>query len=120
MTGDHEVRVDPVLDDGTGDPTSAETQYWAVLWDGDDISQPRTLVRRRPSAEGPVEEIFGGQGVWRPTGVLALHRLHMGEHELSPLSRDAALAFEQARLDGLLPRTRDGSGADRGEGGARA
>lgn len=78
-----------------------ETQYWAVLWDGDDISRPRTIVRSRPSDDGPVEEILGGEGTWRPTGVLALHRLNLYEHELAPLAPEAAVAFEQARLDRL-------------------
>jgi hypothetical protein len=75
-------------------PETTETQYWAVLGGRD--GGPRTLVRRRPTPERAVEEILEADGRWHTTGVLALHRLNMYEHELRPISADEALAYEKA------------------------
>ncbi|WP_028045844.1 hypothetical protein [Cellulomonas sp. URHE0023] len=75
---------------------TAETEYFALLWDGDDVSAPRTILRRRPAPEGAIEEMLRGDGAWYSTGVLALVRLNMYEHEVQPISIAAALDFERS------------------------
>ncbi|WP_456786598.1 hypothetical protein [Cellulomonas sp. P5_C5] len=73
----------------------AETEYFALLWDGDDVSRPRTVVRRRPTPEGTAEEILRADGAWDSTNVLMLAELNMYEKELRPISATAALEFER-------------------------
>ncbi|MBO0919808.1 hypothetical protein J1G42_03075 [Cellulomonas sp. zg-ZUI222] len=79
-----------------------QTEYFALLWDGDDIAHPRAVLRRRPAPEQPFEEILRADGTWENTGILALVRLNMYEHDVQPISADAALEFERRLLSGGL------------------
>lgn len=72
-----------------------DIEYFALLWDGDDISAPRTILRRRPTPEGQVSEILRADGAWHTTGILLLVRMNMYEHEVEPISATAALDFER-------------------------
>jgi hypothetical protein len=72
-----------------------EPQYWALLWDGDEVSRPRTIVRRRTASEHTVDEILRADGTWQTSGVLVLAELDMYEHELEPIDAAAALDFER-------------------------
>lgn len=74
---------------------TADTEHWALLWDGDDTSRPRSVVRRRATPEGWAEEILRGDGAWHSAGIIALARLHMYEHDLQPISAADALDFER-------------------------
>lgn len=72
-----------------------QTEYFALLWDGDDLARPRTILRRRPAPGTWEEEILLGDGTWERTGVLALVRLNMFEDDVQPISTEAALEFER-------------------------
>lgn len=74
---------------------SPQTEYFALLWDGDDLARPRTILRRRPAPGTWEEEILLGDGTWERTGVLALVRLNMFEDDVQPISTEAALEFER-------------------------
>lgn len=80
---------------------TADTEYWALLWDGDHISQPRTVLRRRATPEGWAEEILRGDGAWHSTGIIALARLNMYEHDLQPIEEADALDFERRVMSRL-------------------
>ena len=79
-------------------------EYFALLWDGDSVDRPRTVLRRRATPAGATEEILRGDGTWESTGVLALVRLNLYEHTVQPIGEDAALAFER----GVRSRGTDG------------
>jgi hypothetical protein len=87
---------------------TAEAEYWALLWDGDEVSRPRTIVRRRPTSEGHLEEILRADGEWHDTNVLMLSRLNMFEKELRPISADDARDFERR----VLGRRQSGKAGD--------
>jgi hypothetical protein len=76
-------------------PMTAETEYFALLWDGDDVAAPRTVLRRRPTPEGPVGEILRADGSWESTGILVLAQMNMYEHDVVPITASAALDFER-------------------------
>ena len=74
---------------------TAETRYFALLRDGDDISRPRTILRRRATPEVAVDEILRGDGTWHNTGILMLSEMNMYEHDAKPISATAAHEFER-------------------------
>lgn len=82
-----------------------QTEYFALLWDGDDITRPRAILRRRPAPEHALEQILRRDGTWENTGILALVRLDMYEHDVKPISPDAALDFERRLLSGELDKS---------------
>lgn len=75
-----------------------ETEYWALLYEGDDLAQAHTVVRRRPAPDGPVSEILRADGTWQTTGVVALTELNMLEKELRPISAETARELETRLL----------------------
>jgi len=84
----------------------AETEYWALLYKGDDLSHAHTVVRRRETPDGRLSEILRPDGTWRSTGIVALAELNMYEKELRPISAATAQDLEQ-RLLARVPGTRD-------------
>lgn len=74
---------------------TSETEYFALLWDGDDVAEPRTILRRYPASDGWEEQILRGDGTWESTGILALVRLNLYEKDVRPISAAAALDFER-------------------------
>ncbi|TQL02661.1 hypothetical protein [Cellulomonas sp. SLBN-39] len=77
---------------------TSETEYFAVLWDGDDNDRPRAVIRRRGTPDGMEEEILRADGTWESTGILALVRLNMYEKDVQPITPTAALDFERRVL----------------------
>ncbi|WP_028045845.1 hypothetical protein [Cellulomonas sp. URHE0023] len=74
---------------------TVETEYWALLYEGEDISRTHTIVRRTATPEGSISEILRGDGTWETTGIVTLAELNMYEKELRPISATAALDFER-------------------------
>lgn len=77
---------------------TAHTEYFGILWDGDDASRPRAVVRRRPVDDGWEEELLRSDGTWEGTGILALASLNMYEHDVQPISVATARDFERRLL----------------------
>ena len=77
---------------------TTETEYWALLYVGADLTATHTIVRRRPSPDGPVSEVLRADGTWQTTAAVALAELNMLEKELRPISPETARELEQRLL----------------------
>ncbi|GIE84748.1 hypothetical protein [Actinoplanes regularis] len=74
----------------------SEVAYFARLREGDPVTAPSWLLRRVPSPDGPVDELLGRDGVWRPSPMLAATGRGELPGPLKPLVSVFAVALESA------------------------
>lgn len=85
----------------------SKTEYWALVRAMSyDESRVRTLLRRRHTPRGTIDEILRVDGEWHATGILVLADLNMYENPLRPLSAADAEILER-RLLALRPDDQD-------------